>query len=751
MRNALQKVNPSHCQGTLQQRFAIARINGGRFAPAANGDWMRILNILRDHGRRSALFAGAVILSTIVVTALIKPVYEPSAQLEIGPPAADFYNTENSGSSPAGEEYLFTQAKNLESDDLAVAVIRKFHLDRNPEFAGFRAHQAQQQGATSANATTGDQVTPVLSAAENAALFKFRRHLKVQRDTASRIVTVRFASHDPELAAEVANGLLQTFVDRTYDRRREGIAQRSEWLSSQLEDVKKKLEASLAALTDFQKRTGIVDVNERTNTFSEQLAELGRQKTLAQSDRVSLSSILQNGKTPEVFSAVQNNPVVQELSKKLAETRAELEQAKAIYGVNHPNVRKLQSQAVELHIQLDGQREAILRSLQANYAAAATREHALNRVMKSASKDFSRIAQYNTLKKDVETNTNLYNDLYKRIKEAGIAAGARTTDMQIVDPARILDRPSRPNWWLNLTGGVLLALVGGVLLAFASDTLNRRLRSIEDVRYVVEGANVSWLPVVTMPKISKPGLNLLPAGEMIPERLYEQQPFSPGAEAFRTLNTSLLLSRAERQQCVILVTSPLPGEGKTTVCTNLATVLSRHGKTCLIDADLRAPRVATALALEKQEPSLSFASPMTCLQSVPNLPNLKVLVLAEGTDWDPTTMFGSEAMREMIQELRGDFSSIVIDSPPLLPFADARLLSVLVDGVMLVCRWGVTTPESLHRSWEILKEVNGAPVMEVVLNGAEVSTEHYYGYYRAQWAQKNLSGSPLPRQDSSAA
>jgi capsular exopolysaccharide synthesis family protein len=236
----------------------------------------------------------------------------------------------------------------------------------------------------------------------------------------------------------------------------------------------------------------------------------------------------------------------------------------------------------------------------------------------------------------------------------------------------------------------------------------------------------------------------------MPERLYMQQPFSPEAEAFRTLNTSLTLARGERQHQIILVTSPLPAEGKTTVCTNLATVFSRHGKTCLIDADLRVPRVAKALGLKKREPSAGCKSVLDSLEEVPNLPNLKVLVLADGLDCEPATLFGSEAMRDMLHELRAEFDSIIIDSPPIMPFADARLLSTLADGVVLVCRSGVTAPETLRRSREILREVNSAPLLEVVLNGAAVSVDHYYGYYGGLRAQKNSDGS-LTHQEPSAA
>src|SRR5919108_382041 len=427
--------------------------------PAAHGrvlsatpNWLQAVAILLKHWRLSAAFAAVVFMTVVAGTFLMKPVYEPTARLEIDPPGAELFSTENTASDTGSQEYLDTQAKNLESDELALSVIRALHLHAKlnlPSQPVAKQDQTDIQGSTALN----------LSPEANAALRAFHKAFKVNRDTASRIITVSFASHDPRLSAMVVNTALQMFVDSTYQHRHDSIVKASEWLGTQLEDIRKKLDESNRALADFQQKTGITDIDESKSTFSERMADLSHQQSLAQADRVQLQSELSNvrDKHLDALAEVHNNPVIQDLEKKLAESNAELQKAKVIYGESHPNVKKLRSETNELQSELEEQRASILRMLRANHNAATSREQALNAEMKAASKKMSQMAQYSELKKEVQTNAGLYNDLYKKVKESAIAAGAKLSDMQIVDHARVLDRPTRPNIPLNLALGFLAA------------------------------------------------------------------------------------------------------------------------------------------------------------------------------------------------------------------------------------------------------------------------------------------------------
>lgn len=701
-------------------------------------EWVMALSVLRKHWKLSAIFAAVVLLTTIVVTISMRTIYEPSARIEVDPPGETF-SLEGANSGTSDAEYLETQSKNLKNDKLAIAVIRKLHLDQNPDLVPDPNTRARNhiQGYPVANSV---QLTP----AENAALGAFKGRLRVERDTASRLITVSFASHDPRLAALITNAVVDTFIDQTYEEQHDAIMKSSEWLSKQLDDIRTRMETSNKVLTDFQKSAGIADLEDNRSTFTQQMTELSTQLTQAQADRIQLEALLASVRhgSPDSLPDVRSNPVVQQLSTHLAEQRAELAQDMVIYGKNHPAVKKLQSQVDELQAQLDAQKTAILQSIRTSYAAAHAKEQLMDSEIKGTSNELSKMAQYNALKKEAEANSELYNTLYAKIKEAGIAAASKSSNLRVVDEARVLTSPTRPNRMLNYMIGLLAALVGGVALAFLREQVDQRIFTPEDVRHWIRGANICIVPLFFSPQS-----RALPAGNGTDKSTREREKLAPGvrflldrphsmeAEALRSLYTSIMLSRRGTPPQAVLVISSFPGEGKTTVAVNLALAMAQHGSTCIVDADLRRGRVAAAFGLNSKVGLSDVLSGNATLDSVlltvPSLDNLTV-VPAHAGDINAGTLVCSEAMQNVITELRERFRFIVIDSAPLLPFADGRALSASADGLIFVGRSGITTRSVVRRSLELLEEVHAAPVLEFVLNAADLNSPHYryyqYGY-----------------------
>jgi capsular exopolysaccharide synthesis family protein len=705
-------------------------------------EFSRLWPKLQKQWKIAALFAATVLIAVVIATFMTAPAYEPVAQLEIDPQGAELFSTQNTASEPgSSDQYLGTATRKLQGDELAIAVIRKLHLDQAPEFnqppaliESFMTQVREWQGVPrDADASTSGGVAVRLTHAENLALARFRKQLKIERDSTSRIINVSYSSGDPVLAANVTNTLLNTFIEMTYAQRESGIAQRSTWLEEQLNDVRKNLDTSNRALADFQKQTGIADVDGTKNTVSEQMAELGRQETLAQTESIQLESLFKSVTDPDAVTDVQKSPVIQDLSKKLAETQVELKKDEVIYGSNHPLVKKLQNEEAELEAQLKTQTNLILRQMKTNYAAAQNRQHAIAAQVKTASGQLGQVARYNELKKDVETNTTLANDLYRRIKEAGITAGAHATDMEVVNQARVLDRPSRPNWPLNLLAGAVAGILGGILIGFVRESLDSRIHAIEDLRGIAIASSVSFIPEFGSDLTYRERGQIRKRSEAGPPDMYLQtRPHSPEAEALRGLGSSVMLARGEKSLRVILVTSSLPREGKSTLAVNFASALSRHSKTCLVDADLRAPKVARAFGIG---PGLGLSDLLSGQQSIrlnpiQGLPNLMVLTAGKlAATSSASELLSSDTMRKILDALRSKFDSIVIDAPPLLLFAEARVLSTLVDGIIMVCRYGVTTRSAMAQSEAVLKAVNAAPVIEVVMNGAQINTGDY-SYYR---------------------
>lgn len=709
-------------------------------------DWQRISQVIRRHWWWSAAFAIMVIGGVALAVFLMKPVYEPVARIEVDPPGAEMFSLPSLESSSDPADYLETQAKILQSDELAIEVIRKLHLDQNKEFMTSSVGAGRKLDAVREN-LNNQQLEPGLTAAEDHVLTAFRKSLKIQRDTSSRLINVSYASHDPDLAALITNTFLEQFINTSYQARHDAVTQSTDWLARQLTDIRSKMEASNRALAEFQQNTGIVAVDQTQSTLGERMSELNRQLADAQAQRIQLQALLEkmDAANPDSLSEVNNDPVIQELSKRLAAARGDLSEAMVVYGVNHPNVKKLQAQVDELETELHNQARSILATLTTNYKAANVREALLGDQVKGFSKEVTRIAQYELLKKEAEANDSLYNELYAKVKEAGITAESKSSNIRWVDRARVLNRPTRPDRTLDMLASILIGICGGVAVAFIRESFNTKIQTPEDVKNWLGISRISLVPMIAGSRLVRPLPRSISAGVSRPQTFQLDRPQSAESEAVRALHTSVRLCQPDCPPQVLLITSSFPFEGKTTIAANLAMELSRERKTCLVDADLRRGMIA---GLFHVSPNRSLADVLSgsakvdeALSPVAETPILTVLPAGQAVP-NPGELICSDAMRAIIQELRQKFHYVVIDAPPVLPFADARAIAPLVDGVLFVGRSGFTPRAAMQRSLELLAEVHSAPVLDVVLNGADMNFLGYGYPYQVNDKKTRQGSSP---------
>lgn len=718
-------------------------------------NWLDTARVLRRHWRSSLIFALLVWVTTTAVVFTRKSIYEPSATIEIDPvgPAIGLSQSGASGSNDV--EYLETEAKKLESDELLVAVIRSLHLDENQEFIGTEKNSllshanppkwlGTPQDPTAQKTATGAPIE--LSAVENVALRSLRDDLTVKRDATSRLVTAKVASHDPALAAVVTNTLVDLFIERTYTTRHDAIMESSQWLSKQLDDVRDAMQKSNAALADYENKWGIADLGQddkQQSTTTQRIAQLNQELTQAQADRIELQSYIKGG-NEAAFQQVGNDPVVQTLTQKLADARTALSESEVIYGKNHPNVKKLQSQVDELQTQLNGQRGVIIGSLQKKYAAAEARERLLAQEMKGAMDQGAHMGQYNILKKEAQDNRALYETLYMRVKEAGIAAESRSSNIRVVDRARVLDTPTGPHRMLIAAAGLFAGLFGGVMIAFARASIDNTIHSSADMRRSTGIAGVSMMPSFELKNGSK--VKVL-EGSFLQQRVNGSRernqlasfhgsllsrPGSPEAEAVRALQTSVMLYGNGNPPQILQVVSAFPGEGKTTIAVNLAIALSTHTETCIVDADLRKPSVARAFGITPRtglgEVLLGMAPLEAALIPIPGLSNLTILPATDQAGAEEK-LFGFDSMQETLGMLRARFRHIIVDTPPLMAYADGRAIAPLADGLILIGRSGLTTREGMAETIELLGRINAPPIIEVVLNDVSPGPlDRRYGY-----------------------
>lgn len=721
-------------------------------------DWERVVRILQKNWRIAFVFAVSTLVVVTVASLRMKDIYEPVARLEIEPPGSEVFSLKDLLNSQGNDqEYLLTQVQILQSDELALSVIRTLRLDRNPEIVGNKTLQ-EAADLLDQGEPSGTQLTPL----ENISLPAFKRRLTVTQVRNSRLAEVSFSSHDPRLAAQVTNTLVNLFIDRNYRTRYETTMQASEWLQGQLSDLRQKVQQSNKALVEYQRANNIVDVDDTHNTVTQKVAELNRQLTQAQADRIQLEAYVNmiNAGAADSLSQIRNNQLLQALTQRCVDARAQLAQGLAIYGKNNSNVKKLQSQVDELELQLTAERQRVIAELKTGYEAARAREQLMAQAlaeMKAIIDNMKgKMIQYTVLKNEARANADLYNVLLARLKEAGISAGLKSTNIRVVDQARVLDRPTGPHRLLNIAMGLVLGVLGGIALAFLRENLDNTIRTPDDVKDITGLPSLAMFPMIGLDnggdgatelrgrafKLLAHGLKRNAKEPALPSRkFFLERPRSAEAEAVRTLHTSIMLSRPGRPPRVILVASPSPGEGKTTVAVSLALVLAQRGKTCLVDGDLRRPVLARTFDLSPERGLsnlLTGSAPLdVVLQAVPNVENLMILPVGPLPP-NPGELVASDPMRKVLQALREQFQYVVIDSPPFIPFADGRALSTFTDGVVLVGRFGMTTRQALVRANEILSGVH-APVLGVVLNGMDLASPDYH-YYHYGYSYRHKDG-----------
>jgi polysaccharide biosynthesis transport protein len=592
---------------------------------------------------------------------------------------------------------------------------------------------------------------------ENAALRWVQRNLTVTPVRDSRLIEVSFASYDPQLSALICNTLVNLFIERTYKNRSEDTSRASEWLSRQLADLREKLEKSQQDLAAFQNTNGIVDIDEKQNAVTQKVADLNHQVTQAQADRIESEAYLKLAEVGNTQSLpqIRENQLFQTLTQRFADDRSQLAEALAIYGEKNSRVIRLQSQVNEMQSQLTAQQKRVVEEFKTSYQTARAREVLYSQSlmqMKSIIQDANeKMIRYNFLKKQTQVNEDLYNTLFARLKEAGISAGLRTTAIRVVDQAPVLDTPTAPHRLLNIAVGVMLGVFGGIALAFVRESLDKTLRSPHDVRKWTGRSAVGVIPLIPSGSDNGHKLHFSARSYRILHsngknghvaatlNFFVQRPRSAESEAVRRLHASIKMSQTESVPRVILIASPSPKEGKTTVAVNLAMALAHHGKTCLLDADMRKLAITYAFGLSSsrglvqalEDPAslervLFLGEKVTKAFAVPGVQNLSILPVGPKPS-DPGELIASNTMRQVVQGLRNRFDYVVIDSPALIPYADARILAPLADGVILVGLFGSTTYEGIMQSTEILEQIH-ANLLGVVLNGVDLGSPDYHFY-----------------------
>ena len=695
------------------------------------------LLILRKHQWLILSFMLAVVTIVAIATFRMQPVYIATARVEIDRENANilpFQGTDSFDVMMELENYIETQSKILTSETLALQTIRNNALSARPEFAS-----PNGPSEAIASGSLANQKRP-------PELAEFLASLSVRRVPNSRLMDVSFESTDPQLAARIVNAHINSYIEQNFRSKYEATSQASTWLTSQLDDLRIKVQKAEDALITYERQNQIWTLDDKQNITTQRLADVNKELTDAQSERMKKESLYQFAKSGNLNAVpqVQSNTTVMDLLRKREDLSSQYNDALSQYGPNFPKVQRLQAQLKELDANVEKEKQKIVDILESDFREARERESmltgALDQQKIAANQMAEKLVEYNILKREAEALKTLYDGLMTKLKETAISASLRSSNIRVVDPAMIPSTPARPAKTRNVALAFLVGLVGGIGLALMREYLDNTVKTPDDVETLSRLPSLAVVPQFAGSNGNGKRHGLLKGfssngHDKRIELVAQHLPKSQMSEAFRALRTSILLSQADHPPQVILVTSALPREGKTTAAANLAVTLAQLGdKTALVDADLRKPGVGRLLNLTggKYAGLSSYLAGVSSLDLVsiphPTIPNL-VAIPTGPLPPNPADLLSSHKLVEAIAELRTKFKFIVIDSPPIMAATDAVILSVQADGVLLVVRSGETPKEAFTRTRDLLNSVK-CRILGVVLNAVDASAPDYYYSYR---------------------
>ena len=786
----------------IDRRFDdSANYRGGvyGYGPENEGE-VHLLDYWRAIRKRLWLVLGVAALITALSTIYVarKPdVYEASSRVQVDLENNPMYAGKSVPMiySPVNDPaYFNTQLQILTSPGLLRRVVKTLDLEHNQAF--LRPQTLRQRStwktilqmwgiggpekkdlstqpkelpltSTVAAATSSDdlaeakRLAPFVGALQGGLKVEPVRESRAGYYKETRLIDIGFQHGDPEIASRITNAVAETFVRANLEKKNETNTSTGEFLSKRVAELQQQIRADEEKLVSYAKNNQILSLDASQNTVVERLAGLNKQLLEAENDRKLAEAEYNAAKTPGAATALAEAGAkdINESESKLADLKQKRAQLLVDATEEAPEVKEVDQQIAELQKHLNESRarntSTLLTNLETKYRQALAREEALRKSFNQQKGETvtqnEAAINYRILQQEIETNKGLLDNLLQRSKENDVVLAGRPNNISVVDYAITPDFPVGPARMRSVMLAFVLALALGVGLALFLEYLDDSIHSTDDVEKFLRLPALAVIPSMSGGVARRRLLSSSAALQKRngntsgnPELLLNVHGRSALAESYRQLRTSVLLSTAGRAPKTLLITSSLPGEGKTTTAVNTAITLAQTGASVvIIDADMRRPRLRSIFDLPEREGLSSILSseikPEDMLHAIHRDEATGLNVLASGPiPPNPAELLGSEQMRKLIAVLSGSFTHIVIDSPPVSSFTDGVLIASMVDGVLLVVHGGKSSRGVVRRSRQLLTDV-GAKLFGVVLNNVSARSNDYYYYYQRYYHQNYYS------------
>jgi len=699
----------------------------------------------------------AGLLIGLVISHLMTPIYRARASLQIEGFSNDQFRREVSpisflpNSTP--ENYVQNEVKLLESETLAKRVADKLGdpADDRP------------QGVARALAYLRNHLRflePPRMTPEQRRVKNVQKALSVRTSLQSQVIELFYDAPDPHLATRGANSAVSEFISLNREAGWQLARDTTDWLNQQVADLKTTLENSTRQLEDFARSGGLVFPGKQGTLAEDRMRQVQDALAKAEADRAAKqaryeAALANSGAI--MSDAVATGPLRQ-YETDLQNRRSELAQLETLYTPTNYRVEKVKAQIAETERSIEIEREATISRLRTEYKAAEGLEHLLSaaydRQLKTVEQQMDQERRYEVKKGEIEATQRLYESMLQKVKEAGAASALRTTNIRLIDSASVPSVPYSPNSPLNMAIGFAIGALGGigfVLVREGSSKVRRPGESnLPDVPElgVIPSARDAWA-------LEDPGRKLLDVKCHERAVVTRSPDTSLLAESFRAALTSILFCSAfnggsgakQLGGHVVVVTSIDVLEGKTTTVTNLGIAAAESKqRVLLIDADLRRPRVHGLLnipnrwgladLLQRGDLAHIYETPLKTLTQRTGIPNLWVLPSGP-VDAATVSFLYSSDLCVLFQRFRQEFDLILIDTPPMMLYADARVLGRISDGLVLVVRANTKSREELKKAHLKLVQ-DQIPILGTILNDWKMDqnqTRAYGRYYNRHHPQ----------------